>query len=169
MSFFGAAAAKDVPATVLVEGFQIQAMIPTVGLIQMFLSDEQKPILTLKDATVYGLEAGNPVGSMRIAELLVRKDQCHAVIFHEMLSREDSALLPRAEPLAVYTSHYVVQGEYHMGSDAYITDFMLMATSMFIGAANVTIFPLFQPRTAMIQQAPLAYVHRSTVRMHHKI
>jgi hypothetical protein len=119
--------------------------------------------------TLYGLESDNPAASISIPELIVRKDQCHALIFEQNLSRDESGLLPRAEPLALYTSHYAIQGHCHMGPEAYISDFIETSRALFIGATEVSIFPLFRPRTAVIQQAPTVFIHRSAVRMHHRV
>jgi len=86
-----------------------------------------------------------------------------------MLDRDDTGLMPRTENLAVYTSHYCIQADFHMGSDALLADFISGSKIMFIGATNATFFPLFRTQVAIIQQAPLVFIHRDTVRMHHRM
>lgn len=160
---------KEIPAVVLTAGFQAHCTLEVLGILQTFLNDEQKAVFALKDVTLYGLEAGNPARSMALGELYVRKDQCHVIAFEELFSHEDTGLMPRIEQLAVYTSHYAIQGGFHMGSDSLLGDFMASSKSQYVGVTNVQVFPLFQAQTAIIQQSPLAFVHRDAGQMHHHL
>jgi len=170
MSFFDqVSASKEIPATVLLEQFQARCTLSVIGMLQTFLNDEQKDVLSLHEVTIHGLDAGNPARSMKLEGLFVRKDACHAVAFDTMLSQEEVRLLPRTERLAVYTTRYVIQGDFHMGPDALISDFITSTRLRFVGATNVQFFSLFQPQAVMIQEAPLVYVHRDAVRMHHVV
>ncbi|HMM28432.1 MAG: hypothetical protein AAGU78_09135 [Chloroflexota bacterium] len=170
MSYFDQSSLiKQNPATVLLPGFEVRCTLHSIGLMQTFLNDEIKPILTLYRASVRGLERGNPAASMSLPELYARKDQCHAIAFDQMLSQEETGLLPRGEPLAIYTSHYVVQGKAHLGTEDRVHDFIASTKAQFIGMTDVAFFPLFEPQTAMIQQAPLVFVYRDAVRMHHPV
>jgi hypothetical protein len=170
MGYFDTASStKAISVTVLTGGFQANCMLNVIGLVQSFLNDEQRTVLTLNDAAVYGLERGNPAASMRIPELFVRKSVVHAIAFQQMFSAEELGLLPRAERIAIYTSHYVIQGDFYMGKEALLNDFIDLSKAFFIGATNVAIFPLFAMQTAAIVQAPLVYVHKDQIRMHHLV
>jgi hypothetical protein len=170
MGFLGqTSVSKSLPVVVLLEGFQIQATLPYYGTLQMFINDEQRTVFTLNEATMYGLERGNPAASMVVPELWVRKDSCHALIFERGVGREEAGLLPRAESLAFYTLFYAIQGDYHMAPDAMLSDFMDVQKGVFLGVSHANIFPLFQPQSAVVQRAEMAFVHRDVVRMHHKI
>jgi hypothetical protein len=170
MSFFEQTSAlKARRATVLIPGYQLQGDLEVLGMIQTFLNDETKGTFTIRNVTVHGLEPHNPAASMQIKELYIRKDQILALSFAEAISREETGLLPRTEHLAAYTSHYVIQGHFHMGTDSLVGDFIASTRSPFIGATDVTFFPLFQPRAAVIQSAPLTYLFAKAVRMHHLI
>lgn len=160
---------KAVRITMLTSGFQVEGTLHIMGLTQTFLNDETKGVFALTDATMYGLVAGNPATSVHVEELYVRKRECHAVIFSELLSRDESGLLPRTEPLAAYTSHYAIQGDFHMGADALVSDFFEISRALLLGATDVSIFPLFAPQAALIQHAPLAYVSRALILTHHRV
>jgi hypothetical protein len=168
MGIFDGSHTKSHQVTILLTGFQVQGTLIVFGMLQTFINDEQKDTFTVKDAVVHGLEEGNPAGSMQLPELFIPKTQCHALAFEATLSHEETGLLPRTESLAVYTSHYVMQGKYHMGSDALLSDFITVSKSSFIGVSNAYFFPLFRAQTSMIKQAPLVFIHRNTVRMHHR-
>lgn len=155
--------------TVLLRGFQARGQLAIVGMLQTYLNDEQKESFSLHGVTLYGLEPGNPARSMQLDGLFVRKTACQMIAFDTMLPHEQTGLLPRTERLAVYTSHYCIQGDFHMGSDALLAEFIAGARAQFVGASNVQVFPLFHPQAEMIQAAPLAFVHRDVVLMHHLV
>ena len=155
--------------TVLTDGFQIQCTLHAIGTVQLYLNDEQKGTLTLHDVTAYGLERGNPATSVAVSELHIRKDAVHAILFEEKLSQNEAGLLPRKTPLAAYTSQYVLQGNFHLGPEDRIADFLQVAKSAFVGATDMSIFPLFDAKTALVQQAPMIFLHRNTVKFHHEV
>jgi hypothetical protein len=159
----------EMAVTVLLPGFQAQCALPVMGMTQTYLNDDQKGVFTLKSVRLFGLEGDNPAASMTLDQLFVRKDQCHAIAFSAMLPGEHSGLMPRTERVVVYTSHYAIQGDFHMGADALVSDFIESSRAQFVGATNAQIFPLFRSRAAVIQHAPLVYVHRTAARMHHAI
>ncbi len=165
----GASTTKAISATVLSAEFQVTCTLNVIGLLQTFLNDEQRAVFTLNEAAAYGLERGNPAASMHIPELYIGKRSVHAIAFEQTFSSEEMGLKPRSERVAVYTSHFVIQGEFHMGTDALFSDFIDSSKAFFVGATNASIFPLFAPQTAVIQQAPLLYVHKDQARMHHVI
>lgn len=160
---------KEFPVTVLLPGYEARAILPVLGIVQMYLNDDQKAVLSLKQVGLYGLEVDNPAASMAVPELIVRKEHCHAIAFDRALEHEETGLMQRTERIAVYTSHYAIQGDFHMGSDALVVDFIASSRAMFIGVTDAHIFPLFQPQSDVVQQAPLLYIYRSAVLMHHLV
>ncbi len=160
---------QDLEATLLTAGFQATGVLNVIGVLQTFINDERKNVFALREAQLYGVVQGNPAASMRVPELYLRKDECHVVVFGERFPGEQTGLMPRAERLAVYTSHYVIQGDFYMGTDALLSDFIHSSKSPFVAATNVAIFPLFPAQVAVVQQAPLAYVHQASVCMHHAL
>jgi hypothetical protein len=168
MGFFEqGSTAKNLPVTVLLAGFQVRCTLQVMGILQTFLNDEQKSVFTLKQVALYGLESDNPAVSMDLDELYVRKDACQVIAFDRMFDKDNTGLMPRAEHVAVYTSHYAIQGQFYMGSDTPVGDFIASSKSPFIVGTDVFFFPLFQPQSALIQTAPLVFVYRSAVKMHH--
>jgi hypothetical protein len=158
---------RDLPVVVLLPGFQARCELQVYGMLQMFVNDDQKAVFPLRNVTLHGLEAGNPAVSMNLDEMFVVKAHCHALAFDTTLSQEDTGLMARIERLVVYTSHYAIEGDFHMGKDSPISDFIAGSRSQFVGATSVNIFPLFQPQAAVVQQVPLVFIHREAVQMHH--
>ena len=160
---------KDTPVTVLMPGFQARCILPVMGMVQTFLNDDQRSVFPLKDVTLHGLEAGNPAVSMQLESLFVPKEHCQAIAFEVLLEQNQSGLMPHIERMAVYTSHYVMQGDFHMGADNGVGDLVDAFRTFYLGATDVEFFPLFRAQAAVIQRAPLVYVYRQSVRMFHAL
>jgi hypothetical protein len=170
MGFLGqTSTTKAMPVTVLMAGFQARCTLQVMGIVQTFLNDDQRSVFLLKDVTLHGLEAGNPAVSMELEDLYVSKEQCQVIAFESLLDQDQTGLMPHEERVAVYTSHYVIQGNFHMGVDAGVGDLVDAFRTLYIAATDVEFFPLFQPQTAVIQTAPLVYVYREGVRMFHAV
>ncbi|RPI97692.1 MAG: hypothetical protein EHM39_09115 [Chloroflexi bacterium] len=169
MGFMEHSSTKSLSATLLLPGFQARGTLIVLGMIQTFINDEQKGVFTLKGAELHGLENGNPATSMQLDELLISKDHCQVIAFDQMLPHDQTGLMPRTEQIVAYTSHYAIQGGFHMGTDTQVSEVMDAVRSTFLGITNVQFFPLFRPQAAMIQQAPLVYLHRKSVRMFHAV
>jgi hypothetical protein len=160
---------KALPVAVLMPGFQARCTLQVFGMVQTFINDEQKSVFPLKQVTLHGLEVGNPAVSMELDELVVAKDRCQALAFEAMLPQEQTGLMPRTERLVVYTSHYAIQGDFHMGMDTQISELIDSVRVMFLAATDAQFFPLFRSQAAIVPQAPLVYVHRRTVQMYHAV
>jgi hypothetical protein len=170
MSFLGQTSTmKAMPVTVLTPGFQARCTLQVLGMVQTFLNDDQRSVFPLKDVTLHGLEVGNPAVSVQLEDLYVSKEQCHTIAFESMLDQDQSGLMPHTERIAVYTSHYVIQGDFHLGVDNVVGDLVDSFRTLYLGATDVEFFPLFRSQAAMIQTAPLAYVYRKSVHMFHAV
>jgi hypothetical protein len=170
MGFLGqTSTTKALPVTVLMPGFQARCTMQTIGVFQVFLNDDQRSVFLLTEVALHGLEAGNPAVSMELADLYASKEQCQVITLESMLSHEETGLMPHEVRIAVYTSHYVIQGNFHMGVDAGVGDLVDGFRTLYIGATDVELFPLFRPQAAVIQAAPLAYIYRKSVCMFHAV
>ena len=89
--------------TVLLHGFQARGQLLIVGVLQTFLSDEQKETLSLHNVTLHGLEQGNPARSMQLNGLFMHKTACQVIAFDTALPSGTTGLFPRTEQVAVYT------------------------------------------------------------------
>jgi hypothetical protein len=164
-----ASTVKAMPVTVLLPGFQARCTLQVFGVVQTFINDEQKGVFPLRQVTLHGLEVGNPAVSMELDELHVPKDRCQAIAFETMLSQEQTGLMPRTERLVAYTSHYAIQGDFHMGADTQISDLIDSVRVNFLGVTNAQFFPLFRSQAAITPQAPLVYIYRKGVQMYHAV
>jgi hypothetical protein len=155
--------------TLLTDGFQTRAVMRCIGLLAIYLNDDSKPTFPLYNAELVGLDPTNPATRVVQEEAFFRKPMCHVIAFENIPGEGHVVLLPREEALVVYTSHYAIQGKFHLGPDDRVGEFMEVQLSQFVTISDVHIYPLFQPRTPMIAAAPLVMMHRSLVRMYHKV
>lgn len=155
--------------TVLTDLFQSRGTLRSVGLLTTFINDEQKPTIALNNAEVTGFDPTNPATRITPEELVIRKRVCQVVAFDKVPEAGQVVLLARTETLSMYTDRFAIQGKFHMGTDDRLTDFTESALQSFIVVSDARIFPLFQPRSQVIATAPLLMIHRTNVRMYHKV
>ena len=155
--------------TLFTANFQVRGAIHSPGVLQTFMNDEQRPTLVVYNADAIGFEATNPAARASVPELIVRKVACQVVAFDRRPSPDQYTLLPRAEPAAIYTDQFLIEGNFHMGADARLVDFADTSLQQFIIASDARIYPLFQPRAALVGGAPLVAVHKAEIRFYHAV
>ena len=79
--FQQSALTKEFKVTILSAEFQAQGTIRVLGNVQTFINDEQKSVIALYNATLFGVERGNPATSTQVPELYIRKDRVQVIAF----------------------------------------------------------------------------------------
>lgn len=154
--------------TILNEAFQTRAVMRAIGLLTTYINDDSKSTVTVFNSESVGLDPSNPATRILQDEIIFRKQMCHFIAFESVPGEGHVVLLPREEALVMYTSHYAIQGKFHLGPDDRISDFIEVQLAQFVIITDAHIYPLFQPRVPMIAAAPLILLHRSNIRMYHK-
>ncbi len=159
----------DIATVALTDGFQARGKLRIPGTLQTTLNNDQNSILILYEVEAMGYEVGNPATRLTQAELLIRKAACHLIAFENPLPAGHMVLLAHTELLVLYTDRFAIQAKFHMGPDSRVTDFIDSTQQQFLIASDVKIYPLFQPRVALITSAPLVALQKSAIRMYHKV
>ncbi len=155
--------------TILNDSFQTRALMRAIGLLTTYMNDDSKPTFTVYNAEAVGFAPSNPATRIVQDEFIFRKPMVQMIAFESVPGDGHVVLLPREEALVVYTSHYAVQGKFHLGPDDRLSDFIEVMLAQFVIITDAHIYPLFQPRTPMIAAAPLVLLQRSHIRMYHKV
>jgi len=169
MNPVSAPAANDYRVTVFATSFQVRGVLRVNGILQTYMNDPDRPTIIVNDAQMTGFEPSNPAARINLPELVIRKVHCGIVAFEDSISAENMKLLPRGEQIALYTDRFIAEGEYHMGADSRIGDFVDISLQQFILAINVRIYPLVAPRTPLVPFAPMIAVHKSAVHLYHAV
>src|SRR5258706_15244346 len=106
----------EIRVVVLTSAFQIRGALKMMGVLQTFMNDDQKGTLTIHEAEVTGIEAGNPV-RMSQPQVIVNKRAAQVILFDEGLPQGTLTLLPRAEGLVMYVESFAAAGKFFMGQD----------------------------------------------------
>jgi hypothetical protein len=157
----------EFPVTLFAANFQARGVLHSPGVLQTFLNDDQRSTVVIYNADVIGFESTNPAARVSVPELIVRKVSCQLIAFDRRPLPDQYTLLPRAEPAAVYTDQFLIEGNFHMGADSRLADFADTSLQQFIVASDARIYPLFQPRAALIGSAPMIALHKSSIRFYH--
>ena len=158
---------SEFSVTLFAANFQARGVIRSPGVLQTFLNDEQRPTLVIYNADLIGFEPANPAARVIVPELIVRKPCCSILAFDLRPNPDQILLLPRGERTAVYTDQFMVEAEFHMGADTRLIDFVDSSLQQFVGATDARIYPLFQPRAALVSSSPLIIMQKSAIRFYH--
>jgi hypothetical protein len=159
----------ELPVIVLTNVFQVRGRMWIRGVMQTYLSNEQKHTLSINNADVLGMEASNPAARMTQPEVVVSKRSAGIILVE--VRPPDWALMtmPRMESLVAYTERFALMGMYHMSPDVRLQDFAAVSASEFIVATDVKVFPLFQARPGVVQSAPVALIHKQAITLFHAL
>jgi len=159
----------ELPVIVLTTALQVRGRMWIRGVMQTYLSSDQKHTLSIYNADVLGMEASNPAARMSQPEVVVAKHSASIILVE--IRPPDWALMtmPRMESLVAYTESFALMGMYHMPPDVRIQDFAAVSASEFIVATDIKVFPLFQARAGIVQTAPVALIHRNAINLFHAI
>lgn len=158
----------EVPASILTAAFQVRGKVRTLGNLQTFLNDEKKPTLSVYNADVTGFDVTNPAARMTQPEMFITRAAIIAVLFETPPPPGQIVLPPHTESLMVYSDRFALSGRFHLGPDARLTDFAEISPLPFIVISDAKIYPLFQPRPALVQSAAIALLRRSAIRLYYR-
>ena len=157
----------EMQVALFTSNFQIRGALPVYGALQTFLNDEQKPTLSVFGADVVGLDAANQL-HMTQPEALTYKPAIEIILFQTLPPQGTLTLPPHIEGLIMYLDRFAVSGNFYMGQDVRIGDFIDSGKQQFLALTDVKMYPLFAARPGLVNSAPLAVLHKSAIRLYHK-
>ncbi len=160
-------ATNEYRITVFTTAFQVRGLLRVPGVLQTYMNDVERPTISVFNAQMTGFDPNNPAGRINVPELIIRKTECGIIAFEDQIPSDSMKLLPRGEYLAVYTDRFIAEGEFHMGADSRLTDFIDISLQQFILAVNVKVYPLIQPRVTLVPFAPLVAIQKVSIKLYH--
>lgn len=143
------------------------------GLLEPFghllddLNDPTATGLLLLDAHIAPLVAGSDVHPFAWQEVTANKSDFHLIYLADADDRDTLALMKRTEPVIVYTSRFVVRGQFHMGGETRLRDFVDGLIGTFLAVSEATVFPLFQPSVDIPKSYPLLLINKQQICLYH--
>lgn len=147
--------------------FKIEGKLEPMGEVVNALNDRRRNYMPVHEATVTPIPASNPLSPFTVPELIISKQDIVFVTLLDAADYEDMRLMANISILTVYTAHFVLRAEFHMGGEMRQRDFMDATTSDFIPVTKAQCFPLIPTKTALPDQRPFVVVNKQFVSMYH--
>jgi hypothetical protein len=157
---------QNFPAEILTGYYQVGGGMEILGNPSIYVNDATFPAFHIVDATLTPLMTGTSVGPVKVPSLYLPKSEPHVVLIGDF-SAQDAQLLANRIKLIVFTSAYVIRGEFHTGPETQAADLFFSVPGPFFPATNVDIYPVRPMAADLGGQADLVYIHRDAVRAYH--
>jgi hypothetical protein len=147
--------------------FKIQGKLEPMGEIITALGDERRGCMPVHESIVTPVSAYNPLGTIAIPELMVKKSNLMFVTLLDKSDYEDIRLQPNVTVLTVYTSTFAIQAEFHLGGEIRVRDFIDTMISNFIAITDAKLFPLIPSKTELTVRRPFLLLNKNFITMYH--
>lgn len=164
---FQAAPRRRFPTRIYTSELILDGKLEPLGHLLDDFDDPVKTGFLMHDAHISPLVAGSGLQPFTLKQVTANKTDFHLVYLSEADHRDSLTLMKRTELVIVYTSRFVIRGNFHMGGESRLRDFVDGLSGTFLGASDVTLFPLFQPAVAIPKRYPLLLINKRQIRFYH--
>ncbi len=164
---FQAVPRRRYPVRIYTSELILDGQLEPIGHLLDDLNDSSKTGFLLHDAHIAPLVADSDLRPFALQKVTVDKTDFHLIYLSDADNRDGLTLMKRTELMIVYTSRFVVRGNFHMGGETRLRDFADGLISTFLGASEATVYPLFQPSVAIPKNYPLLLINKRQIRLYH--
>lgn len=164
---FGHIELPSYKAEAIVRDFRVRGKFQPVGPLLTFLNDESRRYALFKEAEIASFAMANPLGRLQRSELMVSKADMVGISILDQDGMDAAQLLASRHKMIVYTSYFVIQGFFHMGVDDLPLDVMSSSRFDFIGATDVSLYPLSTLQHGPNTKVPMMLINRNSVSLYH--
>ena len=152
---------------IFTEAFRIEGKLEPMGEIITALGDNRRICMTVYEATITPISAQHRLGSMAAPELVINKKNVVFVALLDKTDYEGIRLAPNIQILTAYTQSYAIQGEFHLGGEMRVRDFIDTLTLDFAPVTNVKFFTLAPPKVNLTATCPFIILNKNFIAMYH--
>lgn len=152
---------------IFTEELRIEGKLEPMGEIITALGDARRTCMSVYDATVTPVSAHNRLSAMAIPELTISKKHVVFVALLDPTDHEGIRLPPNIHVLTIYTQNFVIQGEFHLGGETRVRDFVDTLTLDFTPVTNARFFPLTPPKANLTASWPFIIINKNLINMYH--
>jgi hypothetical protein len=138
-----------------------------MGALLGDINDPEKGDFYLTEATFTALSQDSKFPPVSLPEVVVRKHDTIFFYFEDESADEQFRLLARVEKVVVYTAAFALQGNFHLGAEQRVRDMFDTMRGDFQPMTDVTIFPLFQPRTEIPRKQKMLLINTNRIQLYH--
>jgi len=104
---------------------------------------------------------------MAFSELIINKRHVVCVALLDQAYYEGIRLAPNIHVLTVYTPSFVIQGEFHLGGEMRVRDFIDSLTLDFTPVTNAKFFPSVSTKASFAPSCPFIIINKNMMAFYH--
>lgn len=166
---FQAALRRKYPTRIYTTDLIIEGRLEPLGHLLDDFNDPSKTGFLIHDVHISPLVAGSDLGPFALKQVTANKMDFHLAYIAGADDRAEQTLMRRTEQMIVYTSRFVIRGDFHMGGETRLRDFADGLLGDFLPASDVVIYPLFQPSIAIPRNLELVLVNKQRIQLYHPV
>ncbi len=158
----------EVPVKVVLEQFLMEGILKAVGSVDDNLNNETYNYVGLTDVVATPWHQTNPVKPIHTAEIYLKITEILLVCPLDSTGRDSINRMAHTEPVVLYIGDLAINGNLFTGADVPVAGLMEAMPKRFLAIEEVSVFPMFPPRTTMPEGMPIGMVNRAKITHYHR-
>jgi hypothetical protein len=147
--------------------FSLEGTYAPVGRMLDALNREGNVSFVMSDVSFTPLAPGTSLRTISVPSMTLNKDQILFFAFEEGADLEDLMLRRRVERAILYVPHFVLRGEFHLGTEDRFHDVLDAWRGQFQPITSATLYPLDEIRGAVRKAHDLVIVNTGAIQLYH--
>jgi hypothetical protein len=149
------------------ETYSLQGTYAPVGRLLDALNRQENVSFIMSDVSFVPLAPDTPLRTINVPALTLNKHEILLFTFEEGVTVEELMLRQRVERAIVYLPHFVVRGEFHLGTEDRFHDVLDAWRGQFQPITSVTLYPLGKVPGVTQRVHDLIILNTSAVQAYH--
>ncbi|MBN1178469.1 MAG: hypothetical protein JXD18_04620 [Anaerolineae bacterium] len=155
------------PVQILTHALQIAGELEVVGPPLIFLNEDDRDDLVMRDVRVAPLMPSGSFKSLSRPQITIRKKDLLFVYFTDPETRAKVNLLAHEEDMVVYTPHAILRGSFHLPVEIIPTSFLSTIENDLLPFSKAQLFWLRPLPMSFPDRCDLLFIGEQHIQMYH--
>jgi hypothetical protein len=160
-------AIQQTEALIVTPTLQLAGRFEFFGTPLVYLNDDARDGIVLRDTRVGALDPGAPFKSLNRPQVTVRRSEIVLLYLIDPEIKAKASLLKREERLVTYTPLAILQGNFHMPVESQVEDFLSTTTGEFLPMTEARVFPLVTLPMDFPEHCDMLMMSRHFIQIYH--
>jgi hypothetical protein len=156
------------PVDIITAEFCLKGELRVKSVLQVLLNSDDFVAMPLFGVHVQAVDPDSTAAQLDLPEVALPKCSCHLIAFAERPPHSELPLKPNVIRAIVYTSHFAVRGNAHVGTVDRLTDVLENLVDYFLPVSEARLYPLIPMWATVPHAAKAVLIHRDHIRMLHR-
>jgi hypothetical protein len=152
---------------VLTRTYRLQGTYAPIGRMLDALNRQENVSFVMSDVSFTPLSPSASLRTISVPALTLSKNEILLFTFEERAAPEELMMRKRTERAIVYLPHFVVRGDFHLGTEDRFHDVLDAWRGQFQPITSATLYPLDEMRGALRKTHDLIILNTSAIQHYH--